>query len=288
MQRIKTYAEMQSKGWATKHAPPNIKKLDPPPMKKSKGPQAPPEVHIAVNIAPTPGAGGAMQGSYVVSQMPVPQMVSASVRGPSSPEQVGGFGAHAETSSTVLPPGCKILVRNAAHSLALALAKCTETGILLTTEEVLTLMDHEDPQPDGRYLDSLDDLVSFGVHNAINIHSLEVCFLATFGTLGRGGAHNLRQFTKNKIMIPLGLHLEEEKPLLSVAIIEPPECFERIQKWRTEVGQSITTEVGKPMAQIKEEDEIEEYEDEDKVDEHEIEETGSESRGIEVVEVSSS
>jgi hypothetical protein len=130
--------------------------------------------------------------SYVVLQTPN-TLESASAPGLLHLEEVRSLSAPGKTAS--VPPPHKVLIRNATHKLALALAKCTETGTLLSTEEVLTLMDSKDPQEDGKYMDSLGDLVDFGVHNTIDIFGLEECFLATFGTIGRGGARNLRQFT---------------------------------------------------------------------------------------------
>lgn len=274
MPQIKTYPEIQSKGWATKYAPPNIKKMDPPPAKRSKGPHAPPEVHIAVNmIAPTPGAEGSMKGSYVVSQTPLPPIGMASTLGPSSPEdskEVTGLGALAETGSVAPPPGRQIFVTKAALALVLALAKCAESRIMLTTEEVLTLMDHEDPQPDGTYLESLDELITFGVHDAIDIYALQTCHLKTLGKLCKGGAHRLRHFTLTKILIPLGLHNVEDIPSEpSVQEIEPPGASRKIYNWQKEVA-----------IEIKDEDDIEEVEDRFEEVEDEIEEIGGESEEV--------
>jgi hypothetical protein len=205
-----------------------------------------------------PGVGSAM--SYVVSQTPN-TLESASAPGPLHLEEVRSLSAPGKTAS--VPPPRKVLIRNATHKLALALAKCTETGTLLSTEEVLTLMDSEDPQEDGKYMDSLGDLVDFGVHNAIDIFGLEECFLATFGTIGRGGARNLRRFTQNKILVPLGLHFEHS-PEPSIQVIEKPDQFRTIHKWRHEVRQASEG--------IKEED-IEDVEDTVKVvEKDEIEE----------------
>ncbi|KAN0137985.1 hypothetical protein V8E53_004204, partial [Lactarius tabidus] len=135
-EELTLWAQYINKGLATVHSPPNIKKLDHLPLKKLRGTQAPPEVHIAVNIAPMPGVGGAM--SYVVLQTPN-TLESASAPGLLHLEEVRSLSAPGKTASVPLPH--KVLIRNATHKLALALAKCTETGTLLSTEEVLTLMD---------------------------------------------------------------------------------------------------------------------------------------------------
>jgi hypothetical protein len=226
-------------------------------------------VHIAVNIAPTLGVGGAM--SYVVSQTPNPLAASA---GPSHPEVESlTLSAPAESSAPPPAPGRKLWVKKATHKLVLALAKCTDAGTLLTTEEVLTLMDSEDPQEDGKYMDSLSNLVNFGVHDAIDIYNLEECFLATFGTLDRGGARNLRRFTQNKILVPLGLHLEVS-PDPSIQVFEKPDQFKTIHKWRSEVDQAVG---------IKEEEDIEEIDDGvEIVEEDEIEEVRGGNMVVEV------
>ena len=222
--------------------PPNVKRLDPPPSKKAKVQQAPPEVHIALNIAPTLGAGGDM--SYVVSQTPV----TTSAAGPSCPEEVG--------SSPPPPPGRKLHIRKATHALALALAKCTEMETMLSTKEVLTLLDSEDPQPDGKYIDSLDELTSFGVLDAIDIYRMEECLLATLGYLDRGGARSLCQFTKKKILIPLGLHHPDDSPTPSIQAIGRPDNFTRIHNWRSEIREEDDIKVVEDKDGGAEEDEI--------------------------------
>src|ERR1700733_12685982 len=89
---------VQLQGKTTKFMPPNIKKLDGPPTKKNRVAQPTPEVHIAVNITPTPGLGGpAMQGTYAISKSPVLQSRITSAPGPSHHNQTSN-NKHAETS----------------------------------------------------------------------------------------------------------------------------------------------------------------------------------------------
>lgn len=240
--------------------PPNVKPLDPPPAKRSKGQQAPPEVHIALNIAPTPGVGGEM--SYVVLQTPAPPVGSTSTAAPLCPEEVG--------SSSPLTPEPKLRMRKATYMLVLALAKCAETDNLLNTQEVLMLMDYEDPQPDGKYIDSLDELVDFRLKNAKDIYALEDLFLATLGGLDKGGARKLRQFIKYKILIPLGVYPPPESPEPSIQAIEPPDNFKRVHKWRTAIPGEDEIEVLEDEVGWME-DEIEEIHGNAKVDENEDE-----------------
>jgi hypothetical protein len=271
----KNLPETQSKGLATIHLPPNLKKFDQPPAKKPRGPKAPPEVHIVLNIAPTPGVGGAM--SYVVSQ--TLNLPPASAPGPLCPKEEDeslSLSVSLDGSSTLpQPPGCQVRIRNATYKLTLALAKCAETGTLLTTKEVLTLMDSKDPQEDGKYINSLGELVNFGIHNVIDIFKLGEIFLGTFGTLGSGGVSSLHQFTQNKILIPLGLHTEDSSEL-SIQVIEKPHNFSTVQKWRHKVNQE--------MEGIKEEA-IEEAKDKVEEVEDEIEEVHGETTVVEVEEV---
>ena len=66
-------------------------------------------------------------------------------------------------------------------------------------------MDSADPQPDGLYIDSLSNLVDFGIKDAMDIHHTEEYFLGTFDELGQGGAHKMHKYTWNKILVPLDL-----------------------------------------------------------------------------------
>ena len=127
--------------------------MDNPPTKKPRGPQAPPEFHIAVNIAPTSGVGGAIQGSYVISQSTIEASTAAPrplslEKGNQDTLSTEGAGddIDALTEDHLPPPGREITVRKATRELIAALAKCTETGVLLNTKETLELMDSEDPE----------------------------------------------------------------------------------------------------------------------------------------------
>ena len=184
-----------------------------------------------------------MQGSYVVSQSPIPPMGSTAAMASKCPENAnrcagnldvpseGPDDLDALTEDCPPPPGRKIFVRKATRELTLALAKCTETGFMLNTKEVLNLMDSEDPAVDGRYMDSYGDLVGFGLHDAIAIARMDIYFLATFGTLGKGGAHDLHRFIRDKILKPL--HILDVVPGKTPTVLEmdPPISLERIQNW---------------------------------------------------------
>ncbi|KAN0138176.1 hypothetical protein V8E53_004065 [Lactarius tabidus] len=109
--------------------------------------------------------------------------------------------------------------------------------------------------------------------------NLEECFLATFGTLGRGGAHNLCRFTQNKILTLLGLHDVDVSPVPSIQVIEKPHGFLTINKWRQDV-KKVT---------IKEEDTVEVEEEGEEVEADKIEEvSGGTKAAVDEVEVVSS
>ncbi|KAF8273929.1 hypothetical protein EI94DRAFT_1696518 [Lactarius quietus] len=241
--------------WTTKHLPSNVKQLDHQPIKKPKGP-TPPEVHIAVNFAPT--LGGALPGSYVVLQGQ--QALPTTAPGSLCPKEVRTLDGDAKTYEIPPPSACKILVWKATDALFAALAKCTETGILLNTKEVLTLLNADDPQPDGDYRDSHHELVEFGIHNVLDIYRMDECFLATLGKLGRGGAQHLCQFTHDKILIPLQLVSEVVKAKPTIKYVKPSLDVARIQEWIAGV-EWATAEVKEESLDGIEEVEFESFED---------------------------
>lgn len=182
--QLKTYqaVPLQSLRNATKHLQLNIKKFDRPPMKKSKTTRALPDVHIAVNITPAPGAEGAvMQGTYVVSNIPITQPAA----GPSAPAQVSN--------------------KLNGFSPILLLLDCEHAQRVPSVHELLRLMDLEYPTTDLRYVDVLSELQDLGVEDAVHLYSLGVPHLATFGSLGMDAARRLYKFTEEKFLHPLGL-----------------------------------------------------------------------------------
>ena len=159
-------------------------------MKKSKGTRAIPDVHIAVNITPAPG-GAMMQGSYAVSDIPIVQPAP----GPSAPAQVS------DNLKGVSP--------------LLLLLDCANQRVP-SVHELLRLMDLEYPRTgDLRYVDALSELQDLGIEDAVDLYSLGVPHLATFGSLGTDGARHLYKFTEEKFLAPLGLMKTTRTPLRS-------------------------------------------------------------------------
>jgi hypothetical protein len=113
------------------------------------------------------------------------------------------------------------------------LLDCTHTGRVPTVLELLTLMDAEEPMPDGNYMDAYSDLNDFGLEDAFDVYSLEECFLATFGYLGREGARRLHQYTRNKVLVLLDLVKAISEP--SVEEFDPLVDEGRIMEWQASV-----------------------------------------------------
>lgn len=66
-------------------------------------------------------------------------------------------------------------------------------------------MDAEEPERDVRYIDNLSEMRDFGLDDVLDVYRLEECYLATFGNLRREGARRLLQYTRDKLLAPLGL-----------------------------------------------------------------------------------
>ena len=245
------------------YLPPNVRKLDHRPTKKSKFTQPAPEVHIAVNIAPTSGMGGAaMQGSYVVSETPIPQWGLASAPGPSRPEQVSNAMGNTESCSAPAPRpmGRRVHIPESRKSLMLTLLDCTDTGRLPSVYQLLTLMDAEEPdEEEYRYIDACSEVVEIGgAEDALDIYRMETCYLATLGHLKRKGAERLRQYARDKILIPLGI-LKAVSSEPSIEEIVDTSDLGRIQKWRFGVDPQGVAEEIEVVEGVKEDgdDEIE-------------------------------
>ncbi|KAH9175512.1 hypothetical protein EDB89DRAFT_1903973 [Lactarius sanguifluus] len=179
------------------HLPPNVCKLDrAPPAKKTKPTKAIPEVHIAVNITPTP------QGSYAMSGTSITPSGIASTSGPSHVAQVSDIAKHTDTP-TLIPAG-HAPQPPPTNSFMVLLLDCCCNNRVPTAYELLTLMDKERPNPNLRYADAHSDLDGFGYRDTLNIVDLDVTFLSKFG-LGHDGARRVHQYTWDRFLRPFGL-----------------------------------------------------------------------------------
>jgi len=66
-------------------------------------------------------------------------------------------------------------------------------------------MDQEAPVTDLHYVDILSELQDHGINDMVKLYSLPVELLALFGSVGRGSALRLHQYTRDYFLDPLGL-----------------------------------------------------------------------------------
>ncbi|KAH9162263.1 hypothetical protein EDB89DRAFT_2079847 [Lactarius sanguifluus] len=159
-------------------------------------PNAIPEVHIAVNITPTP------QGSYAVSGTSITPSGIASTSGPSHVAQVSDIAEHTDTPTPI--PAGHAPQPPPTDSFMVLLLDCCCNNRVPTAYELLTLMDKERPNPNLRYADAHSDLDGFGYRNALDIVDLDMTFLSKFG-LGHDGARRVHQYARDRFLRPFGL-----------------------------------------------------------------------------------
>ncbi|KAF8256572.1 hypothetical protein EI94DRAFT_1821909 [Lactarius quietus] len=219
---------VQERGHATIHRRPNVKNLDYPPTKKSK-------------VAPVDSP--AMEGNGNPD--------------PSSAKETVKKEELSETSSAPdrQPLGHMIHIRRSHERLMNVLTVCVVTERLPTMKEVLTLMDSEFPSTEEPFVDSCGDLVAFDIHDALDIYQQETLFLATFGTLRRGGAAQIHQYMRNNILLPLDML--ESKPD-SVDFDEKSTDDRKVFGWREKVEPGLEEE---RIIEVESEDEVEEVGD---------------------------
>ncbi|KAF8259289.1 hypothetical protein EI94DRAFT_1813546 [Lactarius quietus] len=205
--KLMLWAKYIARGLATTSCPPNIKKIDYPPTKKTKAMQPAPEFHIAVNLASTQGEGGTalLGGTCVMSDAPIQQPQLVSAPGPVHAEQAVAGSSQLCSAPDPLPLGRKVYIPRVRKTLLEMLSACAQTGRVPSSHNILTWLDTEHSDEDGLYMESFSDFQAFGIDDAFDIMEREVCYLATFGHLGQGGAQRLCQYTRDKILFPLDL-----------------------------------------------------------------------------------
>jgi hypothetical protein len=112
----------------------------------------------------------------------------------------------------------------------LMLLDCTDTGRLPSVYQLLALMDSEEPTVDGCYMDSYSDLRDFGLEDVLDVYNMDVCYLATFGNLGRSGAWCLHWYTRDKILVPLSMVKGKSSSRASIEEIDMTQEG-RIMEW---------------------------------------------------------
>ena len=184
-----------------------------------------PEVHIAVNITPTSGAGGAsaMQGSYVVLDSPIVCPLSASAPGPLAPAGVSNNAAHTEpliaTATSAPHEPCK---PQTGFTPLLLNLDCVQAERVPSVHELLRLMHLQDPTNDLKYVHALSELQDLGVEDVVDVYSHGVAHLATFFCMDMDRAHHLHKFAQDKILTPLGLMKTRQSKEPSVVEVATP------------------------------------------------------------------
>ncbi|KAI0252453.1 hypothetical protein BJV78DRAFT_1153602 [Lactifluus subvellereus] len=112
---------------------------------------------------------------------------------PSCSTPVPGPSSH----QPCIPPTC--------ISLLHVLLECLEALRVPTVLELLALMDAEDPAPNLKYMDIQSELSDHNIKDMIELYSLPVELLATFGDLGMDGASRLHRYVEEKMLTPLDL-----------------------------------------------------------------------------------
>ena len=199
----------QSLGTATKWCPPNTMEFDHRPSKKPRTGHPTPEIHVAVNITPTPGEHPALQGSYIVSQTPITPLASTSAPGPSGPVQVSNTATQIASGSTPAPGPVSPLSPATHPSCLVTLLRCVDDQRVPSLSETLMLMDKCHPKPDLDYVETRSDLEEHSLEDAIDVYSLPVELLAPLGGrghgMGRARAAQLQEFVRDRLLRPFGL-----------------------------------------------------------------------------------
>ena len=229
---------------ATKYARPNAKKFDHPPTKKSRT-NPKPEVHVSVNITPTPGAAGsAMQATYLVSN-PTPSAPS-----PLHPAEVCDISSSTKPFSA---PGPDRLSPTPRCARLLTALDCTQAGRIPSVNELLSLMDREDPTANPKYTDSRSELESLGsLHDAVDVYTMPVECLATMGSLGREGAHRLHKYCRDKLFPALGIMQTTRSKSEEASIEEIPRPQGYIKQEENVAGAASIEEIAPPLQKLEE------------------------------------
>ncbi|KAH9066338.1 hypothetical protein EDB87DRAFT_1679081 [Lactarius vividus] len=234
--QISLWAKLISLRKTNKFTRPNVKPFDHPPTKKSRATHTPPEVHVSVNITPASEAGSSkMQATYVpsgsLSPAPSPSgpdvtrtrgaggppvqvidtvsdssLLSPSSSGPAQPisNSLPVPGSIVPVPGPIVPTPVPAQEPIIPHpSLLLVLLDCLGTSTLPSLMNVLLLMDAYHPVG-PRYVGLHDELTDMGIDDVVDLYSLPVELLATFGWLRQGSACHLQSFCRDRLLIPLG------------------------------------------------------------------------------------
>ncbi|KAF8262169.1 hypothetical protein EI94DRAFT_1704965 [Lactarius quietus] len=212
-EEMSLWAKQISEGKATKYLLPKTTKFNHPMTKKPKSGPTPPEVHIALNFTPTPGAGPL---PYIVAGQQIVLSSMAPALRQSPPTDVSSNPVHTVNIPSI--PGTQLYSAPAPQtepsiraSWMRIILECCDASAILLVADLLTLMDQDHPTLGLNYVDTASEFNDLGVKDVLDVFAMPIELLASFGGLGRDWAHQLHEYIQYKILIPLGL-LEEGVP----------------------------------------------------------------------------
>ncbi|KAH9011761.1 hypothetical protein EDB84DRAFT_1569548 [Lactarius hengduanensis] len=148
------------------------------------------------NVTPTP-----VRGSSATQAIYIP---SSPVLGPSDPsDDPPRLQCH-------VLPGPRVPLPSQAldPSVLLVLLDCVGNWSVPSLWNVLRLMDTHHPAVGPSYADLHEELVELGIEDTVDLYSLPIELLATFGWLRQDSARRLLEFCRDRFLFPLGF-LEE-------------------------------------------------------------------------------
>ena len=214
--------DVQSIGKATKFLPPKIQKYDHPPAKKPKSRIVKPEVLIALNFATTPGAGLLM---YAVHVQPIKPSPLGHTPGQTPPAGVSDIPVHtfnivpapeemlpvgcSNTPVHTMPPGPMPMPPTQPSPIHVSrmriILDCQDASTVPSLLDLLTLMDQDCLTPVGKYVDPVSEFYDFGVEDIIDVFGMPCGILASLRDIGSERAHQLHEYARDKLLLPLDL-----------------------------------------------------------------------------------
>ncbi|KAH9007442.1 hypothetical protein EDB84DRAFT_1447515 [Lactarius hengduanensis] len=201
-------------GHTTKYTLPNTENYDYPPAKKAR-------TDRTVDITRTPGAGNSTPQATPVESTATPvvstatPVVSTATPVESTATPVESTATPVEstatpvvsTASTSTPgPLCHAHVsdRSSRPSRLLVLLDCLGELRVPTLMELLWLMDAYKPALSLKYVDMQEEFNELGIDDSVDLYSLPVELLASFGGMGQGLARRLLEYCRDFLFYPLG------------------------------------------------------------------------------------
>ena len=161
-------------------------------------------VDITADVVPTtsakPDAHGATIHIYEVPDSPVASPRLATT-------EVHATRTKSEPLVRTQPISMNDAVRDPTKQFSpiLFLLDCVQGDRVPSVEDVFKLIDHEAPGHNLDYVEAQIELEDHGYNDALDIYTLGVEHLATFGSLGMDGARFLYAYTEKRIIKPLGI-----------------------------------------------------------------------------------